>query len=395
MRLSNDRYKDQIPGGLYKIGMIAKKLERDGRKLIHMEIGQPDFDSPEAAKTGAINALNEGKVSYTSVRGIYPLRQAISEKEALKGLHYNPRDEIIITSGASDALASAFITMLEPGEEVLCFSPYYADYPEIIRLSGATIKEVPMVLKDKWIVDMDLFENSVSNNTKLILINTPNNPCGYNLSEEALFRIAEIAKKYSLPVISDECYDELIYSGTHNSIATLPGMRERTIVIKSMSKSYSMTGWRIGYAMGPKELINNVTSGHYAIATSAVSFAQWGALGAINHGNPFTEALVSEFKKRSEYMYEKLKSIPGIKIAKPEGSMFLFPDVSYFGMEDFELCTYLMDEAGVVTAPGSIFGKAGTGHIRIAYCVPFREIVKATDALTAAFKKLKTPDSIY
>ncbi|MFB0919103.1 MAG: aminotransferase class I/II-fold pyridoxal phosphate-dependent enzyme [Clostridiaceae bacterium] len=392
MRLSNKRYKDQIPGGLYRIGMIAKKLERDGHKLIHMEIGQPDFDSPKAAKLGAMNALNEGKVGYTSVRGIYPLRQAISEKEALKGLHYNPRDEIIITSGASDALASAFITMLEPGEEVLCFSPYYADYPEIIRLSGAIIKEVPLILKDEWVLDMDLFEDSVSENTKMILINTPNNPCGYNLTEATLIKIAEIAEKYSLPVISDECYDELIYSGEHTSIATLPGMRERTLVIKSMSKSYSMTGWRIGYAMGPKELINNVTSGHYAIATSAVNFAQWGALEAVRHGASFTVDLVSEFKKRSEYMYEKLKEVPGIKIAKPQGSMFLFPDVSAFGMEDFELCTYLMEEAGVVTAPGSIFGKAGTGHIRIACCVPFEDIVTATDALANTFSKLKIVD---
>lgn len=389
MRISNQRYANKPPGGLYLLGVMANELEAEGKTLIHMEIGQPDFDSPAAAKDGAKQALDEGKVSYTDTAGILPLRQAISEKETTKGHHYDPIHEIVVTSGASEALSAIFLTMLEPGEEVLCLSPYYADYPEIINLSGGKIKEVPVELHDRWVVNTELLEKSLSEKTKLILINNPNNPCGYNLSRENLEAIAAFAIKNDLPVISDECYEELVYSGAHLSIALLPGMRARTLVVKSMSKTYSMTGWRLGYAMGPAPLANNVLNGHYAISTSSANFPQWGALDAVRHGSAFTAELVAEFKRRNEYMYERLKAVPGVRIAKPEGSMFLFPDISAFGLEDKAFCEYLMKEAGVVAAPGSIFGAAGIGHIRLAYCVPFDQIVQATDAIIIALGKLK------
>lgn len=265
-------FNDKVNGspkqkGLFEIYAIASQKERAGEKVIHMEIGRPDFDTPMTVKKRAIEALNEGVVHYTELSGLDELRRAISERERIKtGLCYDPVKEIVVTTGASEGLYCIWNVFLNPEDEVMIPSPYYSSYFNQLTYSGTNLVKVPIMKDGKMKYDIEEFKARLTNNTKMILINSPNNPSGYVMTEEDLNMIAEFAIENDLIVISDECYDSFIFEGNYRSIATLPGMRERTLVVNSSSKTFSMTGWRIGYVMGNETFIREIGKIHSHIS---------------------------------------------------------------------------------------------------------------------------------
>ncbi|MDD2496316.1 MAG: pyridoxal phosphate-dependent aminotransferase [Tissierellia bacterium] len=386
---SNKRLEAMPFGGLYEIYAKANKLEEQGKRIIHMEIGRPDFDSPTFAKEAVKISLDNQEVHYTDVNGIERLRKAICEKEERRfGLKYDYNSEITVTAGAAEAIGVIMLTMMDFGDEIITPSPFFSAYREQALIAGVKLVEVPVLMSENWELNVDEIEKRISPRTKMLLINSPNNPAGYVLNRENLEKIAALAKEKDLIIISDECYDEFIYNEKHVSISTLNGMRDRTLVVKSASKSFSMTGWRIGYVLGPENAIKYINKVHQNFSTCATSFAQGGAVEAFKNGDNFIDNMVKEFKKRGDYLYEAFTKIDGLKIVKPKGAFYAFPDITSFGMSETEICNYLLEEAGVVGVPGSSFGDYGKGHIRLAYCRSYEDIVEACEKMKLAFNKL-------
>ncbi|WMJ77192.1 MULTISPECIES: pyridoxal phosphate-dependent aminotransferase [unclassified Sedimentibacter] len=385
----NDRLEAMPFGGLYEIFAKANRLEEQGKRIIHMEIGRPDFDSPDFAKEAVKLALDKGQVHYTDINGIEPLRKAIIEKEERRfGLKYDYETEISVTSGAAEAIGVIMLTMMNPGDEIICPSPYFSAYKEQAIIAGVKLVEVPVLMSENWELNVDRIKDRITPKTKMLLINSPNNPAGYVLNKENLEKIADLAKANDLIVISDECYDEFIYGEKHVSISTLEDMRDRTLVVKSTSKSFSMTGWRIGYVLGSANAIKYINKVHQNFSTCATAFAQWGAVEAFKNGDEFIDSMVKEFKRRGDYLYEAFTKIDGLKMIKPKGAFYAFPDITSFGMSEKDFCNYLMEEAGVVGVPGTSFGDYGKGHVRLAYCRSYEDIIEACDKIKTALGKL-------
>lgn len=388
--ISSNKRLEAIPfGGLYEIYAKANKLESQGKRIIHMEIGRPDFDSPSFAKEAVKKALDNQEVHYTDINGIEALRKAICEKEERRcGLKYSYNSEITVTAGAAEAIGVIMATMMDFDDEIISPSPYFSAYKEQALIAGVKLVEVPVLMAENWELNVEEIEKRITPRTKMLLINSPNNPAGYVLNKENLEKIAALAKKRDLIVISDECYDEFIYGEKHVSISTLDGMRDRTLVVKSTSKSFSMTGWRIGYVLGPENAIKYINKVHQNFSTCATSFAQWGAVEAFKYGDSFIDNMVKEFERRGNYLYEAFKTIDGLKMVKPKGAFYAFPDITSFGMSETDFCNYLMEEAGVVGVPGTSFGDYGKGHIRLAYCRSYEDIVEACEKIKVALSKL-------
>jgi aspartate aminotransferase/aminotransferase len=354
-----------------------------------MEIGRPDFDSPLLAKEAVKLALDKQEVHYTDISGIEPLRKAICEKEERRfGLKYDYESEISVMAGAAEAIVAIMLTMMDFGDEIITTSPYFSAYKEQALIAGVKLVEVPVLMADNWELNVEEIEKRITPKTKMLLINSPNNPAGYVLNRENLQKIATLVKERNLIVISDECYDEFIYGEKHVSISTLEGMRDRTLVVKSASKSFSMTGWRIGYVLGPENAIKYINKVHQNFSTCATAFAQWGAIEAFKNGDSYIDDMVKEFKRRGDYLYEAFQKIDGLKMVKPKGAFYAFPDITSFGMSEKEMCNYLMEEAGVVGVPGTSFGDYGKGHIRLAYCRSYDDIVEACEKIKVALSKL-------
>ncbi len=388
---TNDRVKQfNFEGGLYEVFQKALELEAAGKKIIHMEIGKPDFDSPEIAKDAVKKALDEGQVHYTAMAGIEPLRRAITDKyKRDHGLEYNPENEIVVTAGACEAIGVTILTLMNPGDEILVPSPYFPAYLDQAIIADVKLVEVPLRMENEFSLKVEDLESRITDKTKLILLNTPHNPTGSIISKDDLEKIAKLAIEKDLIVISDETYDQFLFEGEHFSIASVEGMKERTIVINSASKTYSMTGWRIGYAMGPAHIIKYLTKVHQNFSTCATSFAQAGAAEAYNNGEEFIAGMLEEFERRGELIYKRLSEIDGIKVLKPKGAFYAFPNIEGIGMEENEFCKYILEEAGVAIVPGGSFGEHGKGFVRMCYACSYEEIEEAMDKFEAAIKKIK------
>lgn len=389
MKSCNTRLEAMPFGGLYEIFAKANKLEEQGKRIIHMEIGRPDFDSPSFAKDAVKKALDQQQVHYTDVNGIEPLRKAICAKEKRKfGLDYDYNTEISIMAGAAEVIGVIMLTMMNFGDEIIVPSPFFSAYKEQALIAGVKLVEVPVLMADNWELNLKEIEKRITDKTKMLLINSPNNPAGYVLDVENLEKIANLAKERDLTIISDECYDEFVYGQKHVSIATLPEMRERTLVVKSTSKSFSMTGWRIGYVLGPENAVKYINKVHQNFSTCATAFAQWGAVEAFEKGDTYIKEMITEFKRRGDYLYEFFLDIDGLQMVKPKGAFYAFPDITAFKMTETEFCNFLMEEAGVVGVPGTAFGDYGKGHIRLAYCRSYEDIVEACEKIKHAIGKL-------
>lgn len=390
MKIQNERMSDlSMSGGLYEIFQQALIMERDGRKVVHMEIGKPDYDSPQIAKEAVINSLNDGFVHYTAMAGIQELREAILEKEHKANcIVADPNSEIIVTAGACEALMAFMLAVLDPGDEILIPSPYFSAYDDIAKIQGVVIKEVPLKFENAFELQAADLEKYVTSKTKALLVNTPHNPTGAVIGKEELLKIAEFAKKYDLVVISDETYDQFLFEGEHVSLYTLPGMKERTVVINSTSKTFSMTGWRVGYAIGPKEIIRYMNKVHQNMSTCATSFVQVGAVSAFQNGKSFTEKMVDTFRERRDLVIEGLSQIKGMEYQVPHGAFYIFPKISDIGLSSTEFCQRALEETGVALVPGNAFGENGEGFIRLAYACSNEEIKDAMALLKRFVEEL-------
>lgn len=357
----------------------ANKMEEGGAHLIHLEIGRLDFNTPDNIVQAAIDALHAGKVHYTANTGIIELRKAIAQKyQTRHSLGYDPAKEILVTNGVAEAIYLAIRTLLNPGDQVLIPDPTWINY-EIVPLTGF-IEPLAYSLNEAngFVPDMEELERLVTNRTRMIVLVNPSNPTGKLLSLPQLEQIADFAKKHDLIVASDEVYEDIVYAPARfTSIATLPGMRERTVILNGFSKTYSMTGWRIGYAVGKEAFINPMLRLHQYALTSVNSFAQWGAVEALcGTQEPFRK-MHAEFTRRRDYIYERISHIDGLSCSKPDGAFYLFVDVKGLGLTGNEAANILLHEYGVVCVPGESFGRQGAGYLRLSYASSMEDLIEA------------------
>lgn len=352
----------------------ANKLEAEGRKIVHFEVGQPDFDTPANIKEAAKQALDQGVTAYSSNYGDTRLRRAIAEKlERMNNLTVDPAKEIMVTCGGEEAVAAALFALLEKGDEVLIADPSYIPYSSLTKIAEAEPVYVPLDEKNGYCFDLEKLEAAITEKTKLLVLCTPGNPTGTMMDEESLRKLAEICCRRDILVLADEAYEQVLYDGNkHISIASLPGMWERTITVQSFSKTYSMCGWRIGYLVAPAELIRIVVRAHQTVAMNACSFGQMGALEALTGPQDSLHAMLAEFDRRRLVLYNGLREL-GIPCSRPQAAFYLFPDISEFGMDSFAFAELLLDKYGVATVPGVEFGQNGENHLRISYATSFED----------------------
>lgn len=391
-RLPSEKMKDiGYGGGIREILARADELQREGRDVVHMEIGRPDFDSPESAKRAAIRALESGDVHYTDMAGTPELRAELAAKyKRDAGMDLDPDREIVVTAGTVEALMTVFMTMLSPGDEVIIPSPYFPVYDDQIKMAGGVLRNVPCTIENGFRPQPEDIERAITPKTRFIMINTPNNPTGATSTREELEGIAALARKHDLLVIADECYEKFAYDAEtpHISIASLPGMRERTFTLSAASKTFSMTGWRVGWLVIPPETRMYIMKCHQAVATCANAFAQAGVAEALRSCGPDVERMIEEYKSRRDLMVGMLSRIDGIDVPTPRGAFYVFPGIKALGLPSFDFCSRLLEEEGVATVPGQPFG-APDGFLRLTYCRPEHEIKEALTRIASFVSRIK------
>jgi aspartate/methionine/tyrosine aminotransferase len=368
----------------------ANKLERQGKKIIHLEIGRPDFNTPEHIVEAAVEALRSGKHHYSPNAGVLELRQAISDKFSTEyNLEYDPETEVVVTNGVAEGIYVAIHALLNPGDQILIPDPRWINYDVDAITNFVDPVDYTLIEDSGFQPDPEEIEDKITGRTKMILVASPSNPTGGVTGKDILERIAELAIKHDLLVLSDEIYEKIVYPpAEHVSIATFPGMRERTVLLNGFSKCFSMTGWRLGYVLGPEKLVNPILRYHQYMITSTNTFAQWGAVAALKEDQEPSRMMVEEFQERRNYMYDAINQIPGIRCAKPEGAFYLFPSIKETGMNGFKMAEMLLEKAGVATVAGECFGKNGADHLRISYSNSIENLREAVKKITFALSKV-------
>jgi aspartate/methionine/tyrosine aminotransferase len=346
----------------------ARALEATGRSVIHLEIGEPDFDTPVNVRAAAKKALDEGATHYPPFAGIADLRAAIAEDStARKGFAVDP-SQVFVTVGGKGVMVYAILALVDPGDEVIVPDPGYPIYESVTRFVGGTPVPIPIRMENEFRLDVDELASLITPKTKLLVINSPANPTGGVLTPNDVERIAELALRHDLIVLADEIYARILYDGAvHLSIASLPGMADRTIVLDGFSKTYAMTGWRLGYAIVPPPLIKAYGTLIINTISGATAFAQVGAIEALRGPQDAIDAMVAEFRARRDLVVDGLNEIPGVRCLKPQGAFYVFPEISATGLTGAELADRLLNDAGVCVLAGTAFGGLGTNHIRISY----------------------------
>ena len=369
----------------------ARALEATGVDVVHLEIGEPDFDTPSNIRAAAARALEAGKTHYAPYPGIPELRAAIAaDAAARRGITVSP-EQVFVTVGGKGVMLYAIQAVIEEGDEALVPDPGYPIYESLVRFMGGTPVPVPIRQSNGFRIDIDELRSLVTPRTRLLVINSPANPTGGVLTRGDLEQIAEIAKAHDLVVLADEIYSRILYEGEHVSIASLPGMAERTVILDGFSKTYAMTGWRLGYAIVPEWLA--FPFGRLIINTvSCVStFEQYGALEALQGPQDAVDAMVAEFRARRDLIVDGLNAIPGIRCLRPEGAFYVFPDVSGTGLSGADFANRLLYEAGVSGLAGTAFGGVGIDHIRLSYANSQANIAKALERIAAFVGKVAVP----
>jgi aspartate/methionine/tyrosine aminotransferase len=376
--------------GIRKMMERAQQLDREGKKVIHMEVGRPDFDTPDHIKQAAIRALNDGVVHYTSNYGLPSLRSAIAGKlHRDNGLDFDPLSEIIVTAGANEAIFMALMSTLNPGDEVLVPDPSWLNYFHCISMAGGRAVSVPLREENGFKLDPEDVARAITPRTRMLLVVTPHNPTGAVLSKDDLKALASLACERNLLVLADEIYEKLIYDGAeHHSIASMPGMWERTLTVNGFSKAYSMTGWRLGYVAGPRELIDILIRVHQYTAVCATSFAQSGAVTAYQGKQDCVEDMRREFARRRTLILDRLERMRGIECVHPDGAFYVFPSIHGLRRPSEEVATQLLEDALIATVPGSAFGKYGEGYLRLAYSNSYENIDEAMNRMEKILGRL-------
>jgi aminotransferase len=346
--------------------------------VISLGIGEPDFTTPPQVLEAGVASLRSGRTHYTSNYGTLELRRALAAHlERLHEVAYDPASEILITVGASEAVAIAMAALVDPGDEVLLHDPSYVAFIPSIVFNGGIPVLVPTTLDDSFALDPDHLEAAITPRTKLLFLSYPCNPTGAVLSAEALRRLAEIAVRHDLLVVTDEIYHRLIYGGHHHeTIAALPGMKERTVLIGGFSKTYAMTGWRIGYICAPPDVLEGILKVHQYWIMSASTTAQDAAIVAIEQAEPDVARMVAEYDRRRRLLVEGMNAI-GLRTFDPLGAFYAFPRISSTGLTSEEFCRRLLFEEKVAVVPGGAFGPSGEGHVRACYATEITQIEEA------------------
>lgn len=368
----------------------ATQMQKNGEDVIHMEIGRPDFDTPQIIKDAANRALANGNVFYTSNYGTPELRQAIADKlKRDNGVDYKA-EEILVTIGVGEGTYAAVAAFTEPGDEILVPDPVWLNYIHVPHFFGAVPVSYALKEENDYQIDLDQIESLITPKTKMLVINTPGNPTGVVQSYETLEKLADIAKRHNLIVVSDEIYEKLVYDGAkHVSIAALPGMKERTITLNGFSKCYSMTGWRLGYAAAPVEFIKAMVRVHAYINTCAPSFVQEAGITALEKAEPDVQEMVKEYQRRRDYAVSAINAIDGLSCKTPGGAFYIFVNIKALGKTSAEMADYLLEHAKIAAVPGSAFGPEGEGYIRLSYACSYERIVEAMERLKKAVAGLK------
>jgi aminotransferase len=365
------------PSGIRRFFDIAATMD----DVISLGIGEPDFDTPAPIVGAGIHSLESGETHYTSNSGILELRLALAQYlETLYGVHYDPETELLITVGVSEALYLALAATLDSGDEVIVPEPCFVSYnPEVIFAGGVPVN-VPTCAEDDFQVGAAQIEEAITARTKVLLLAYPNNPTGAVMSRERLLDIARLADRHDLLVISDEIYDRLVYGVEHTCFASLPGMQQRTVLLGGFSKAFAMTGWRIGYAAAPAEVLGAMRKVHQYTIMSAPTVAQFAALEALRHGEEAVQEMVARYDRRRRLIVSGLNAI-GLTCFEPKGAFYAFPSIAATGMTDEEFSERLLMEEKVACVPGSAFGASGQGHVRCSYATAYSQIEQALERM--------------
>ncbi len=378
------KVKQIKPSGIRKFFDIVSEMD----DAISLGVGEPDFDTPWHIREEGIYSLEKGRTFYTSNSGLKELKEEVSKYlDRRFGLKYEPLGEIMITVGGSEAIDGALRAMLDEGDEVILPQPSYVSYEPCIVLADGVPVIVELKEENGFKLTRQQLEEVVTEKTKILIMPFPNNPTGAIMTEEELKPIVDFVIEHDLFVISDEIYSELTYSGTHASIGAFPGMKERTIVINGFSKSYAMTGWRLGYACGPKVILDQILKIHQFAIMCAPTTSQYAAIEALRHGDADVEKMRNEYDRRRRFLLNAFQEM-GIECFEPFGAFYMFPSIKKFGMSSDEFATRLLKEEKIAVVPGTAFGDCGEGFLRISYAYSIEDLKAALERIESFIKKL-------
>jgi aspartate aminotransferase len=360
-----------------------RRLKTKGIDIIELQTGEPDFNTPQHIVDAAYDAMKKGYTHYTSSRGLPELREKVSEKLKKENkIDANPERDILITAGAVHAVFSAIMATVNPGDEVILFDPCWVAYPACVKLAGAIPVMIPLRGEDNSDVYAESIERQISPKTKMMILNYPCNPTGHTLTRDSLQHIADIAQEHDLLVMADEIYEKILYdSVTHHSMGCLDDMNGRTITVNGFSKTYAMTGWRIGYVCAGSEIINQMLKIQQYSVSCVSAFVQKAALSALNGPQDSVRNMVREYGQRRELIIDRLNRINGICCRKPMGTFYAFANIAELGMSSMEVAALLLDEAGIGVVPGSAYGQSGEGFIRLSFANSRENIEKAMNRM--------------
>jgi len=368
--------------GAYQVLAKAQALEKEGMDIIHLEIGQPDFPTFSNISTAGIRAIEDGHTRYTPPPGMPELRKVIAEDAGRRrNLKFDP-EQVVVSPGAKPNLFFPTLAVVADGDEVIYPNPGFPSYQAMICVAGGIPVPVPLLEENQFSFDLDVFDRVISEKTRMIILNSPGNPTGGIMPREDLEHIAEAAKKFNCWILSDEIYARIIYDGLETqSIAALPGMAERVIIMDGFSKTYAMTGWRLGYGIMPRELAQKVGLLLMHSVGSTAQFTQFAGIEALTGDQDQVEQVVADYQKRRDLIVEGLNKLAGVSCQNPQGAFYAFPNIKGLGKTSQQAADWILEEAGVALLPGSAFGKFGEGYLRLSYANSIDNIQTALDRL--------------
>ncbi|HZD78466.1 MAG TPA: pyridoxal phosphate-dependent aminotransferase [Actinomycetota bacterium] len=366
----------------------AKALEAKGRQIVHLELGEPDFTTPEHIRDAAKEALDRGMTHYVPAPGIPPLREAVAAFLERHGRLSPSPDRVVVTPGAKPIMFFTILALCEEGDEVIYPDPGFPMYESIANFSGATPVPIPLREQNGFRLDPEELASLVTDRTKLLILNSPHNPCGSALTKQDLEAVAEIALRHDIVVLSDEVYWMIRYESEHSSILDVEGMQERTVLLDGWSKTWAMTGWRLGFGVFPEYLVEPVTRLAINSVSCTSAFSQHAAIAALTGPMEPSQRMVQEFRRRRDVIVDGLNAIPGVSCLTPDGAFYVFPNVSGLGRSSREVEAHLLEEAGVAALSGTAFGRYGDGYLRLSYATSLEDIEIALAAFQASLPEL-------
>ena len=359
----------------------AQALEKKGVDILHFEIGEPDFDTPPHIRRAAADALESGKTHYTDASGISELREAICE-EIEKTRGFRPeKEQVLVMPGANPVIFYTISCLVGKGQNVVLQDPGFMTYYSALGYLGITPSRVKLLEENEFRLDPDDMEKAINDKTRLLVVNSPSNPTGSVLKKDEIERVADIAEEHDLYLLTDEIYSKMTYDMAHYSPAVRDECRERTILLDGFSKAYAMTGWRLGYCVGPKEVMTKVGLLHQTIVSCVTAFAQWGGIAALRGQQKCVEDMMVDFRKRREAIISGLNSVPNLSCVKPQGAFYAFPNITKTGMTSQEFADFALDEMGIALLPGTAFGPGGEGYVRLSYATSVEKINRAIERM--------------